>query len=152
MQTVELKEAQAKLSELVKSLNPGDEIVIEKNHKPVARLLPTATADTSRKPRSLREFAGKFRPLSQTEQDDAQLVKASQHGDQDAFAFLVKGHQRRVFNMVLRMLQNDEEASEITQEAFLDPTGGVFRLSRPSKGRRNRPPVSRDECQAPGTP
>ena len=57
--------------------------------------------------------------FSQTEQDDAQLVKASQHGDQDAFAFLVKRHQRRVFNMVLRMLQNDEEASEITQEAFL---------------------------------
>ena len=56
--------------------------------------------------------------FSQAEQDDVQLVKASQHGDQDAFAFLVKRHQCRVFNMVLRMLQNYEEASEITQEAF----------------------------------
>jgi RNA polymerase sigma-70 factor (ECF subfamily) len=56
---------------------------------------------------------------SPSEQDDAQLVKASQHGDQDAFAFLVQRHQRRVFNMVLRMLQDYEEASEITQEAFL---------------------------------
>lgn len=56
---------------------------------------------------------------SQAEQDDAQLVKASQQGDQDAFAFLVQRHQRRVFNMVLRMLQDYEEASEITQEAFL---------------------------------
>jgi RNA polymerase sigma-70 factor, ECF subfamily len=54
-----------------------------------------------------------------SEQDDTQLVKASQYGDQDAFAFLVQRHQRRVFNLVLRMLQDFEEASEITQEAFL---------------------------------
>jgi RNA polymerase sigma-70 factor (ECF subfamily) len=56
---------------------------------------------------------------SQAEQDDAQLVKASQRGDQDAFACLVQRHQRRVFTMVLRMLQDYDEASEITQEAFL---------------------------------
>jgi RNA polymerase sigma-70 factor, ECF subfamily len=56
---------------------------------------------------------------SQSEQDDTQLVKASQQGDQDAFASLVQRHQRRVFNLVVRMLQDYEEASEITQEAFL---------------------------------
>jgi RNA polymerase sigma-70 factor, ECF subfamily len=43
----------------------------------------------------------------------------SSQSEQDAFAFLVQRHQRRVFNMVLRMLQDYEEASEITQEAFL---------------------------------
>src|SRR5437660_11080534 len=57
----------------------------------------------------------------QAVQDDTQLVKASQQGDQDAFALLVQKHQRRVFNMSLRMLQDYEEASEITQEAFLAP-------------------------------
>jgi RNA polymerase sigma-70 factor (ECF subfamily) len=46
-------------------------------------------------------------------------VKASQNGDEDAFACLVQRHQRRVFTTVLRMLQDYEEASEITQEAFL---------------------------------
>ena len=56
---------------------------------------------------------------SQSEQDDTQLVIASQQGDQDAFASLVQRHQHRIFNMVLRMLQDYEEASEITQEAFL---------------------------------
>jgi len=56
---------------------------------------------------------------SQSEQEDIELVTASQQGDQDAFASLVQRHQRRVFNMVLRMLQDYEEASEITQEAFL---------------------------------
>jgi RNA polymerase sigma-70 factor (ECF subfamily) len=55
----------------------------------------------------------------QAVQDDTQLVKASQQGDQDAFALLVQKHQRRVFNVSLRMLRDYEEASEITQEAFL---------------------------------
>ena len=61
----------------------------------------------------------------QAEQDDIQLVKASQQGDQDAFALLVQKHQRRVFNMSLRMLQNYEEAGEITQEAFLAAWQGL---------------------------
>ncbi|MBA2681541.1 MAG: sigma-70 family RNA polymerase sigma factor [Ktedonobacteraceae bacterium] len=62
---------------------------------------------------------------SWTEQDDAQLVAASQHGDQDAFALLVQRHQRRVFNVVYRMLQDYDEASEITQEAFLAAWQGL---------------------------
>jgi RNA polymerase sigma-70 factor (ECF subfamily) len=56
---------------------------------------------------------------SQSEEDDTHLVKASQNGDEDAFACLVQRHQRRVFTTVLRMLQDYEEASEITQEVFL---------------------------------
>ncbi|MFL5703473.1 MAG: RNA polymerase sigma factor [Ktedonobacteraceae bacterium] len=61
----------------------------------------------------------------QAVQDDTQLVQASQQGNQDAFAFLVQRHQRRVFTMVLRMLQDDEEASEITQNAFLAAWQGL---------------------------
>jgi len=60
-----------------------------------------------------------------SEQDDAQYVKASQQGNQDAFAFLVQKHQRLVFNMVLRMLQDYEEASEMTQEAFFAAWQGL---------------------------
>jgi antitoxin (DNA-binding transcriptional repressor) of toxin-antitoxin stability system len=70
MQTVELKDAQARLIELVKALSPGEEIVIEANHKPVARLLP---AEPVRHLKPLREFAGKFRPLPQAEQDELKL-------------------------------------------------------------------------------
>jgi RNA polymerase sigma-70 factor, ECF subfamily len=62
---------------------------------------------------------------SQAEQDDAQLVKASQQGDQDAFALLVQRHQRRVFNLSLGMLQDYEDASEATQEAFLAAWQGL---------------------------
>ena len=67
MQTVELAEAQSRLPELIASLAPGEEIVIARQKKPVARLVPPATVRT---PRPLREFAGKFHPLPQSEQDD----------------------------------------------------------------------------------
>lgn len=53
------------------------------------------------------------------EQDDTQLVTACKNGDQDAFSLLVQRYQRRVFNLVFRLLRDYEEASEITQEAFL---------------------------------
>ncbi len=62
---------------------------------------------------------------SQSEQDDTQLVKASQQGNQDAFALLVQRHQRCVFNLSLRMLQDYEDASEATQEAFLAAWQGL---------------------------
>src|SRR5258708_15719644 len=62
---------------------------------------------------------------STIEQDEARLVVASKQGDQDAFAQLVQQHQRRVFNLIFRMLQNYEEANEGTQEAFLAAWQGL---------------------------
>jgi RNA polymerase sigma-70 factor, ECF subfamily len=60
-----------------------------------------------------------------TEQDDALLVDASKRGDQDAFAQLVQRYQRRIFNLVFRILQQYDEASEITQETFLAAWQGL---------------------------
>jgi RNA polymerase sigma-70 factor (ECF subfamily) len=62
---------------------------------------------------------------STIEQDEARLVVASKQGDQDAFAQLVQQHQRRVFNLVFRMLQEYEEANEVTQETFLAAWQGL---------------------------
>jgi RNA polymerase sigma-70 factor (ECF subfamily) len=59
------------------------------------------------------------------DQDDALLVIACKNGDQDAFSLLVQRYQRRVFNLVFRMLQNYDEASEITQETFLAAWQGL---------------------------
>ncbi len=39
MATITLEDAQARLPELIEQLNPGDEIVITRNAKPVARLV-----------------------------------------------------------------------------------------------------------------
>jgi len=58
-------------------------------------------------------------------QDDAALVAASKAGNQDAFAILVQRHQRRVFNLVFRMLQQYEESNEVTQDAFFAAWQGL---------------------------
>ena len=64
-------------------------------------------------------------PSAEAELDDAALVAASKIGDQDAFAILVQRHQRRVFNLVFRTLQNYEEANEVTQDAFFSAWQGL---------------------------
>ena len=50
MTTVSIQEAEAKLSELIRKLKPGDEIVITDNNQPVARLVH-AVGRPQRKPR-----------------------------------------------------------------------------------------------------
>lgn len=60
-----------------------------------------------------------------TEQDEALLVAASRRGDQDAFAQLVQRYQRRIFNLIFRILQQYDEATEITQETFLAAWQGL---------------------------
>ena len=50
MSTVTIQEAQAKLSELIHGLTPGDEVVIIENEHPVARIVP-ASPSSQRKPR-----------------------------------------------------------------------------------------------------
>lgn len=67
------------------------------------------------------------------EQDDVALVVASQSGDQDAFAVLVQRHQRRVFNLVYRMLQQYDEANEVTQETFLAAWQGLRSFRRDAR-------------------
>ncbi len=59
------------------------------------------------------------------ESDDKDLVKASKHGDQTAFALLVQRHQHRVYVLSMHMLRNPEEASEATQDAFLAAWQGL---------------------------
>jgi RNA polymerase sigma-70 factor (ECF subfamily) len=49
---------------------------------------------------------------------DAQLMHAARAGDRAAFGQLVRRHQDRLFNAVLRMIGDYDEARELTQEAF----------------------------------
>ena len=44
MTTVPIQEAQAKLPELIRQLDPGGEVVITENDRPVARLVAAAGA------------------------------------------------------------------------------------------------------------
>jgi RNA polymerase sigma-70 factor (ECF subfamily) len=56
---------------------------------------------------------------------EMELVRRSCQGDQDAFAVLVRNHQRRAFTLAFRMLNDNEEAAEAVQEAFLAAWQGL---------------------------
>lgn len=50
---------------------------------------------------------------------DEDLVRRFQGGDRGAFAALVARHERRVYNLALRMTGREEDARDATQDAFL---------------------------------
>jgi RNA polymerase sigma-70 factor, ECF subfamily len=47
------------------------------------------------------------------------LIRRAQKGDQDAFAALVDEHQRYIYNLALRVLKDENEALDLTQETFV---------------------------------
>ena len=50
---------------------------------------------------------------------DEQLVKAYAEGNNEAFDMLLKRHQDRVFNYILRIIKNEDLANDIFQETFV---------------------------------
>ena len=54
-----------------------------------------------------------------TAEDEETLVLRSLAGDQRAFGELVSTHQQVLFNVALRMLNDREDARDVTQTAFL---------------------------------
>ncbi len=50
---------------------------------------------------------------------DHECIALFQHGEQDAFAELMRRHQNRVFRFLLRMTGCREEALELTQDTML---------------------------------
>lgn len=50
---------------------------------------------------------------------DEQLVKAYSEGNNEAFDILLKRHQERVFNYILRIIKNEDTANDIFQETFV---------------------------------
>lgn len=51
--------------------------------------------------------------------DDAALVRAAQQGDVDAFAEIVRRHERRLRLVLLRVLDDTRDVEEAVQDAFV---------------------------------
>jgi RNA polymerase sigma-70 factor (ECF subfamily) len=71
--------------------------------------------------------------MSSTEPDqefDARFVERLQRRDEHAFSSLVVTYERRIFQLVWRMLGSKEEAEDLTQEVFVQ----VFRSIHTFRG------------------
>ncbi|MHC4103298.1 MAG: sigma-70 family RNA polymerase sigma factor [Planctomycetota bacterium] len=51
--------------------------------------------------------------------DDAVLVERCRQGDSEAMEQLILKYQNRIYNVILRMCRNNDDAAELTQETFV---------------------------------
>jgi len=51
--------------------------------------------------------------------NEKNLVEKSAKGDIDAFETLIQSHQKKVYNIALRMTKNPEDAQELSQDTFV---------------------------------
>jgi len=72
--------------------------------------------------RQSNQMEPKDRPADQT---DELLISRCRSGDMTAFGALVEKYQHRLFNAVLRMVYNFDDAQELTQEAFVRALKGL---------------------------
>lgn len=56
------------------------------------------------------------------------LIDRSRRRDLDAFAKIVDAYQARIFGFVKRMIRNDEEAQDVTQEVFIKAFQAMHRF------------------------
>jgi RNA polymerase sigma-70 factor, ECF subfamily len=53
------------------------------------------------------------------ETSDAELVQRAKAGDLDAFETLTSRHEARIFSLAMRMLRQEQDAEDVTQQTFL---------------------------------
>jgi len=51
--------------------------------------------------------------------NETDAICAAQQGDRSAFEFLYQLHSRRVYRVILRILRNDSDTEDLTQQVFL---------------------------------
>ena len=57
--------------------------------------------------------------LAYSSAEDAELVKAAQKGDTEAFEELVARHRDKIYARAFSMMRNEDEAIDLSQEAWV---------------------------------
>ena len=60
--------------------------------------------------------------------DDATLVEKCRQGDSDAMERLIIKYQDRIYNVILRICANNDDAAELTQETFVKVIENIDRF------------------------
>lgn len=68
-----------------------------------------------------------------TRQEELDTVKAVQEGDSSAFEKLVLDNQSKVYNLALRMVGNEDDAFDMSQEAFIKAYSSIQSFRGESK-------------------
>lgn len=61
-------------------------------------------------------------------EDDREAILASQRGDREAFDRLVERHQREIYRLCYRYVNNHEDASDLAQDAFVKAYRAIGRF------------------------
>jgi RNA polymerase sigma-70 factor (ECF subfamily) len=64
-------------------------------------------------------FVGTVSARMAAPSDEAELIRAAQAGDQDAFERLVRSYDQSVLRIAMNLLRSPDEARDVYQEAFL---------------------------------
>lgn len=62
------------------------------------------------------------------QESDTYLVRKSQEGDPKAFELLVIKYQRRIFNVIFRVVRNADIVEDLSQETFLNAFKSIKRF------------------------
>ena len=69
---------------------------------------------------------------AQHESDDRELVERCQQGDLDAYGILVGRYRNKVYGLAFSMLRNEQDATDLSQEAFVRGWQGIRRFKNNS--------------------
>jgi RNA polymerase sigma-70 factor, ECF subfamily len=65
--------------------------------------------------------------------EDADLILKARRGEVEAFNLLISRWEKRVFNYLLRILQNREDALDLSQDVFLKAYQNLRKLDDPQR-------------------
>ena len=69
----------------------------------------------------------------QSKLTDIELIQRTLKGDQQAYALLIKSHQRYVFTLALRFTKSREDAEEVAQDSFIKVYRSLSSFKQESK-------------------